>query len=333
MTMRDEQKSAFLEDIGWARASQAPLAGDASARRYMRLEGHSGRAVLMDAPPDSGENIQPFVKMTRWLREHGLSAPDIIGDDPLLGFLLLEDLGDDLYARVVVAQPATETDLYARATDLLVHLGELAPAAGLQPYDHSVLRREAELFTEWWLPDVTAPGASWQAEDFVALMDSAVVPVRDARAVTVLRDYHAENLIWLPDRPELAAVGLLDYQDALAGHPAYDLMSLLEDARRDTTPELREAMIARYIAARPSLDAETFRRDYAILAAQRNLKIIGIFARLARRDGKLRYLELIPRVWGHLLRDLAHPDLAELNRWVRNYAPEPTRDVLARAAT
>lgn len=332
MTAREERMLAFLEDIGWAQASRAPLAGDASARRYLRLEGPDGRAVLMDAPPAKGEDIRPFTAVTRWLRAQGLSAPGILGEDPEQGFLLLEDLGDDLYARHVHAQPSAETDLYARATDLLVHLADLGPAPMLPPYDHAVLRREADLFTEWWLPHATEAGAGWLAEDFTALMDAALPPVMDIRQVTVLRDYHAENLLWLPDRPGLAAVGLLDYQDALAGHPAYDLMSLLEDARRDTTPELREAMIASYLAARPVLDAETFRRDYAILAAQRNLKIIGIFARLARRDGKPRYLELIPRVWGHLLRDLSHPELVELDHWVRAHAPEPTSDVLARAA-
>lgn len=328
--VRQDQIDAFLDGIGWGQAVQAPLAGDASARRYLRLSGATGEAVLMDAPPEKGEDIRPFTAITHWLRAQGLSAPEIYGEDPAHGFLLLEDLGDALYARHIAGDAESEPELYARATDLLVHLAELGPAPDLPPYDHAVLRREADLFTEWWLPHAADPDSRWLAEDFAVLMDAALPPVRDARDVTVLRDYHAENLLWLPTRSGHAAVGLLDYQDALAGHPAYDLMSLLEDARRDTTEELREAMIARYLSARPELDAPTFRRDYAILAAQRNLKIIGIFARLARRDGKPRYLDLIPRVWDHLLRDLAHPALAGLDQWVRRHAPDPTADTLHR---
>ena len=332
MTSRDEAMQTFLHNAGWAEAQRGPLAGDASARRYLRLQSAQGAAVLMDAPPGSGEDIQPFTAMTRWLREHDLSAPEILAEDSTAGFLLLEDLGDDLYARHVLAQPESEITLYKAATELLLRLAEIGPAPHLAAYDHAVLRREADLFSEWWLPAATQDASTWRVEDYAGLLDTALPPVAETREVTVLRDYHAENLLWLPARGGLQAVGLLDYQDALSGHPAYDLMSLLEDARRDTSAELREAMIQHYLAARPKLHAEDFRRDYAILAAQRNLKIIGIFARLALRDGKPRYLDLIPRVWGHLMRDLAHPDLAGVRDWVTMHAPKPSESLLARVA-
>lgn len=332
MTDRTDMMHAFLAKAGWGSAALAPLAGDASARRYLRLAGSDGPAVLMDAPPASGEDIRPFTAMTRWLRDHDLSAPRILAEDAEAGFLLLEDLGDSLYARHLEQSPQSEHQLYAEAVRLLVRLAGIGPAPHLAPYDAAALWREAALFTEWWLPAATGDCSAWAADDYRALTEATFPAVRDARDVTVLRDYHAENLLWLPERGGAASVGLLDYQDALSGHAAYDLMSLLEDARRDTSPDLQEAMIALYLAERPGMDGATFRRDYAVLAAQRNLKIIGIFARLALRDGKPRYLDLIPRVWGHLMRDLAHPELAELRKWVAAHGPEPAQDVLARVA-
>ncbi|MFQ5567270.1 MAG: aminoglycoside phosphotransferase family protein, partial [Paracoccaceae bacterium] len=203
----------------------------------------------------------------------------------------------------------------------------------LPPYDAAVLAREAALAREWWLPAAAGatppPDLAAEFDGLIAGATSAVEPVRD---VLVLRDYHADNLIWLPGRKGVARAGLLDYQDALAGHAAYDLMSLLEDARRDTSAELREAMIGRYLEQRPELDGEAFRAAYAALGAQRNLKIVGIFARLAIRDGKPRYLDLIPRVWGHLMRDLAHPALAPLAGWVARHLPAPEPAALARVA-
>lgn len=329
---------AFLAAAGWGGAAIAPLAGDASNRRYLRVTRPGERAVLMDAPPERGEDVRPFLAVTAWLRDLGLSAPRVLASDPGAGRLLLEDLGDDLYASHLARRPADESPLYGAAVDLLAALADHPPPATLgpdalplPPYDKAVLDREAGLFTGWWLPAVTQVSPA-MAEDFAGLVREATAPVADVREVVVLRDYHAENLLWLPGRQGAARVGLLDYQDALAGHAAYDLVSLLEDARRDTSPELQEAMLARYLAARPGVDAQAFRAAYAILGAQRNLKIVGIFARLARRDGKPRYLSLIPRVWGHLQRDLSHPALSRLSAWVARHAPPPEPAVLARAA-
>ncbi len=343
LSERDAERDAFIRAAGWYRQAARPLAGDASNRRYLRLSepGWSG-AVLMDAPPSSGEDVRPFVAITHWLRQHGFSAPAIAAADTARGFLLLEDLGDDLYTPLLVRAPEREADLYGVAVDLLAELAAIpAPASlgpadcrvDLPPYDAAVLAREAALVREWWLPAATgatpSPDLTAEFDGLVAQATAAVEPVRD---VLVLRDYHADNLIWLPRRAGIARVGLLDYQDALAGHAAYDLMSLLEDARRDTSAELREAMIGRYLGRRPEVDAEAFRAAYSALGAQRNLKIVGIFARLAIRDRKPRYLDLIPRVWGHLMRDLAHPALTPLAGWVARHLPPPEAATLARVA-
>ena len=335
---RAEALSAFVSGAGRDPGGLAPLAGDASNRRYLRLSDAHGRAVVMDAPAPA-EDVRPFIAVTEELRARGLSAPEILAADIGAGFLLLEDLGDALYARV--AAEAGESALYARAVDLLAgrladppaRIGTGAAARALPPYDRATLAAEARLVTGWYLPGATGgPCPDALTEDLLGLLDAALGPASEDRSALVLRDYHAENLIWLPDRPGLAAVGLLDYQDALAGHPAYDLVSLLEDARRDTAPELRAAMLERFLAARPDLDAEAFRAAFAALGAQRNLKIVGIFTRLCLRDGKPRYLDLVPRVWDHLMRDLSHPALAPVARLVAAHIPPPEPALRARIA-
>jgi aminoglycoside/choline kinase family phosphotransferase len=329
---RDALKAAFLREAGWGAARIAPLAGDASNRRYDRV---AGGAVLMDAPEERGEDVRSFIAMTDFLRGRGLSAPEILHADVARGFLLLEDLGDDLFARVCAADLAREAGLYEAAVDVLAYLAETPPPERIgdfapPPYDAAMLVREAMLAVEWWLPAATglAPSPDMLAE-FEGLAAAMVAEVAGARDALVLRDYHAENLIWLPGRAGLGRVGLLDYQGAMLGHAAYDLASLLEDARRDTVPELRAAMVARYLAATCAPE-EAFRAAYATLAAQRNLKIVGLFARLLRRDGKPGYLDLLPRVWGHLMRDLEHPDLAPVRTFVAAHLPAPEPALLAR---
>lgn len=340
---RETDITAFLTDAGCAGQPVTLLAGDASPRRYLRVGEQDRTRVLMDAPPSTGEDVVPFAAVTHWLRQAGLNAPELHAADAANGFLLIEDLGDDLYARVLETDPSLETTLYAAAVDVLVHLGSITPPArfdtgtfshALQPYDLTVLLREAALLREWWLPAANRATPSQEmADEFDGLVTQATAHVAKTANTVVMRDYHAENLIWLPTRSGLHQVGLLDYQDALAGHPAYDLMSLLEDARRDTSPELQATMIDRYLTRCPSHDRDAFLSAYAALGAQRNLKIIGIFARLAIRDAKPRYLDLIPRVWRHLQHDLAHPDLAPLARWVNRHVPAPEPHVLERIKT
>ncbi|MDF2232495.1 phosphotransferase [Albimonas sp. CAU 1670] len=332
---RAARRAAFLAQAGWGGAQIRPLAGDASNRRYDRLSDGPGGAgaVLMDAPPEKGEDLVPFLGVTQALRARGFSAPEILAADPASGFAVIEDLGDALYARVCAADPAQERPLYLAAAELLAELQsepapEIAGDHAVPPYDAAALEREAMLLPEWYLAG-QGLGSPALAEEFRARVAEAMAPVAGARAALALRDFHAENLLWLPDRRGAARVGLIDYQDALRGHGAYDLISLTEDARRDTSDDLRAATAARYLEA-SGQDAEAFGTAAALLAAQRNMKIVGIFARLRLRDGKPQYLDLIPRVWGHLMRDLAHPALSDLRGFVSAHVPPPDAGVLAR---
>ncbi len=334
----------FLDGHGWPGARRQALAGDASFRRYERV--HKARdngpatAIVMDAPPEH-EDLHPFRAVAAVLEGHGYSAPRILAADAEAGFLLLEDLGDDLFTRKLEAGGgAMEAELYAAAVDLLadlhgrpppdvIEVPEAAPYA-LPAYTDDLLMAEAALFTDWYLPVLggreTTPRE--QAE-FSGLWQAAFNAVAELPPVLVLRDYHADNLLWLPERHGHARVGVLDFQDAVAGHPAYDLVSLLEDARRDVAPTLAEDMIARYCRAAAArgagFDEAAFRLAYAILGAQRNTKIIGIFSRLWKRDSKPAYLDFIPRVWGLLERDLEAPALAPLRDWFERAVPEAAR--------
>lgn len=304
---------AFLAATAWAGADIVALAGDASFRRYFRVRKDGRSAVLMDAPPEH-EDSRPFLTVARHLAGIGLRAPRILAQDLDRGLILMEDFGDARMKEVIEADPAIEYRLYAQAIDLLVGLHD-APAGGLPPYDMAVYHREADLFPAWYAPAV---GLHVDAGGYRAAWDAALAPLADARTVTVtvLRDYHAENIMLLDD----GTLGLLDFQDALSGHPAYDIVSLLQDARRDVSPELETAMIDRYRRRRPFDDAA-----YALLGAQRNAKILGIFTRLWKRDGKPRYLSLQARVWGCLERDLAHPALQPVKAWFDANIPEAAR--------
>ena len=309
----------FLAAHGWAGAAVAPLAGDASFRRYFRISDGARRAVLMDAPPPH-EDARPFLRVAAWLAERGFAAPAILAADPAAGLVLLEDFGDARMREAVDADPPATLPLYERAVDALVELRR-HPAGPFEPYDRAVLHREAALFVDWYCPAV---GLSVDREGWTAAWDAVLDHGLAAEPVTVLRDYHAENLMLLAaDGP----LGLLDFQDALAGHPAYDLVSLLQDARRDVEPPLEEAMLARYRAAAGEGDA--FLAAYHVLGAQRNAKILGIFTRLWRRDGKPRYPALCPRVWAYLERDLSQPVLAPVAAWFdANVPPELRGDPL-----
>jgi len=314
----------FLAAAGWAGAQILPLAGDASFRRYFRVIDGARRAVLMDAPPPH-EDPRPFIAVGEWLDGHGFAAPRILARDLDQGLLLLEDFGDARLREHLDTAPQDELALYTRAVDLLVDLHRLPAQSGLAPYDRAVYQREAGLLTEWFAP---AAGLDVDAAGYAAAWD-AVLPIAEgdaAPAVTVMRDYHAENIMLLPDGTRSHGLGLLDFQDALAGHPAYDLVSLLQDARRDVSPAVEQAMLAHYQSAtRVSSD---FEAAYAVLGAQRNAKIIGIFTRLWQRDGKPRYLTFLPRMWGLLERDLAHPALAPVAAWFAANIPAEARGAL-----
>ncbi len=336
MTKRDALIEAFLSANGWDGATRAPLQGDASFRRYQRLTSGSRRAMLMDAPPPH-ENVDAFVAVARHLRSLGFSSPDIFAKDKEGGLLLIEDLGDDTFTRMLERAPdsgagAIETDLYGLAVDVLIELHGIAPEnvfpPGIEPYDDEKLLDEAFLLTDWTWPQVF--GEKPGEEVLGAYRDAwlRVFPIVHRQPETlVLRDYHVDNLLTLEGREGIARCGLLDFQDAVRGAAAYDLMSLLEDARRDIDPDLYQAMRGRYYAAFADLDRESFEAAFAVLAAQRHAKVIGIFTRLCVRDGKPRYLDHIPRVWRLLETALENPELSPVAQWFDAYLPSHKRGV------
>ena len=295
--------AAFLHGAGWAEARLDPLAGDASARRYFRLHGPVGRAVLMDDPPPG--SVSRYLAMTGWLRARGFHAPAVLARDEAQGLLLMEDLGDDLLARVLGDDPARAPELYAAVTDLLADLARHAPPGFAPALDGAELAAQVGLFTDWYAPVAGDPGAGAGVPQAIAALWDRLCA--DIAPVTGLRDFHAENIVLLED----GALGLLDFQDAVAVHPAYDLVSALQDARRDVDPGVEAACVARYVAA-TGADPARFGAAYALMGAQRGLRIMGIFTRLCIRDGKPRYLAFMPRVWAAIRRDVAHPDLAPL---------------------
>jgi N-acetylmuramate 1-kinase len=318
----------FLAAQGWAGVDPVRLAGDASFRSYYRLSYVGRCAVLMDAPPPL-EDVRPYVEVAKLLRRLGLSAPEIYAEEPEQGFLLIEDFGDDTYTRLL-AGGADELALYGLAIDTLVALQRSVAASrapALPPYDEERLLTEAALLTDWYAPAMLgAPLPAAARGDYVARWRAVLPDAALPGPTLVLRDYHVDNLMLLPGRPGVLGCGLLDFQDAVTGPASYDLVSLLEDARRDVAPGLREAMTERYLVAFPSLDRDAFSRSAAILAAQRNCKILGIFTRLWRRDGKPAYLPHISRVWRLLEDDLRRePALRPIAEWLDCHLPGPVR--------
>ncbi len=351
----------FLARAGWGDATVTPLPGDASTRRYARLAMDGRKAMLMDqpqgaetptAPPGASEETRRalgynaiarlagadcarFAAAAHWLRGHGLAAPDIYAADHARGFVILEDLGDALFADVL-ADGRDEEELYKAAVEVLarIHAND-APAAlsadkPLFDFDQTALVAETDLLVEWFVPQALGRTATKsEIEEHRTLWRAALAGIAAERRVFVHRDYHAQNLLWLPERDGVARVGLIDFQDAVAGSPAYDLISLTEDARRTVSPEMAEIATAHYLATMAAqgtpLDETRFRHEMAVMAAQRNAKIVGIFARLAKRDGRVRYLAFLPRVWTYLERDLAHPALADLRAWYDRVIPADKR--------
>ena len=307
----------FLERAGWGDAAIEPLAGDASFRRYFRVRANGRSAMLMDAPPPHEDPV-PFLEVGAWLAAHGHRAPMIHAEDRQRGLVLIEDFGNDRMRDWLDENGHAEEVTYGAAIDALARLHR-SPPGPFPPYDMDVYQREAGLFVEWYCP---AMGLTVDEAGYRAAWEAALTPLlaRQDLGVTVLRDYHAENIMLL----EGGAQGLIDFQDALVGHPAYDVVSLLQDARRDVSEDLERSMLDRYLA---QVDGgEHFEADYARLGAQRNAKIVGIFSRLWKRDGKPRYLAMIPRVWGAMERDLRHPALAPVADWFAANIAQEIRD-------
>lgn len=313
--------NAFLGHTEWEGAEIAPLVGDASFRRYFRVRLGGKSAMLMHAPPPH-EDPKPFLHVAHWLNDNSMRGPAILAEDASSGWVLTEDFGDTRMKEWIDDHPGDEKDIYAQAIDTLVKLHRLPPGP-FEAYDMAVYQREAALFTEWYCPAVNlqVDVAGWSRA-----WEEAIIPLlpRQKPGVTVLRDYHAENIMLLDASKLAGEQGLIDFQDALVGHPAYDLVSLLQDARRDVSQQIEHDMLCRYRAAADP--GEHFEADYARLGAQRNAKIVGIFTRLYKRDGKPRYLDMIPRVWKAMERDLAHEAMAPVARWFDANIPQALRD-------
>ncbi len=311
----------FLGKAGWNAAEIEPLPGDASFRRYFRIRADGRNAMLMDAPPPH-EDTRPFIHVGKWLGEHGLRAPKIYAEDAKRGLVLIEDFGNDRMRDWLDDNPAEERRAYSDAIDALVELHQRPPGP-FDPYSLETYLREVSLFPDWFCP---AAGLEVDGKGFLAAWREALGPLllRQQPGVTVLRDYHAENIMLLGPAGEYGGEqGLIDFQDALVGHRAYDIVSLLQDARRDVSQALEGEMLDIY---RSKIDCDgDFDADYARLGAQRNAKIVGIFARLWKRDGKPRYLSMIPRVWEAMERDLAHPALEPVARWFDANIPDEIR--------
>lgn len=358
---REAIKSAFLAQHGWGDATRVPLSGDASTRAYERLHPAAGASLIfMDQPPNAetapcppdatpeerakaGYNalarlaagrVDAFVAVAEWLKAQGLSAPAILAHDAGQGLAVLEDLGDDLFA-VLIAGGQDEAPLYDAAIEGLARLHAATPpkvltapgiAWPLLDYDETALKTAGDILPEW-LPKLK-PELSF-SEAAVAEWDAIWAPIRahGAAGASVFchRDYHAENLIWLPQRQGAARVGLLDFQDAVRAHPAWDMSMLLHDARRDVSPQREAAALADYFKLRPDLDQAQFLADYHALGALNIVRILGIFARLVTRDGKPRYAAFMPRLWRYLDLCLADPALADLKAWFDANVPASSR--------
>ena len=326
---RAKLRRDFIARSGWGHAKEALLAGDASFRKYFRLFAPDGSStIVMDAPPPQ-EDVRPFVRIGRHLLALGLSAPEILAEDTAHGFLLLEDLGDDTFA-CVLDRGGDEVELYRRATDVLAAL-HAAPDHGLLPdlgaYTGEALIDAAMLLPEWYLPAATGrPTPADEIDAYRAAWRASLDHLPPTAEALLLRDYHKDNLMWLPGRPGVRACGLLDFQDAQRGHPSYDLVSLIEDARRDVSPVVYDTCLTRYIAA-TGLDASDFRTGFALMAAQRHARVIGLFVRLWKRDGKPVYLPHLPRVWRLFERALQHDALEPLRGWVDRLLPPALRRI------
>ena len=326
MPDRAEMSRHFLAKAGWGDAARAFLAGDASDRSYDRLTRATGTAVLMDAPPGKGDDPASFIRIAEHLHSLGLSAPRIVAKDLTAGFLLLEDLGDGIFARLVAADPESEPLLYTAATDVLLHLHRHPAPQGLDDLRPQDWADAAAFALDWYRFAITGDHVDKTA--FVATLTEVLQSHANGARVMILRDYHAENLLWLPERNGVGRVGLLDFQLAQMGQRGYDLVSLLQDARRDVQQATEAAMI-RHFLDNTGESAADFSNSYAVLGAQRALRIIGIFARLCLVAGKQSYLGLIPRVWGQLQRNLAQPALRPLAKLCAEVLPPPTPENLS----
>jgi aminoglycoside/choline kinase family phosphotransferase len=324
---RQSHQQSFLNAVGWGSAKRTELPADASFRRYCRLQLGKKTVVFMDAPPAQEDTTQ-FVAIASHLRSIGLNAPKIFGEDRENGFLLLEDLGNKKFSEILkTTSNSTEKKLYREAVTLLCTLQQFSPPSWLPRYTAKILLREADLFLDWYWPLVkSTPINASERNSYRTAWEKALALTGKEGNVLVLRDFHVDNLMWLPDRSGVQRIGLLDFQDALSGSSIYDLVSLLEDVRRDVTHDLVDEMREHYLTSR-QLESDNFGNLYSILGAQRSTKILGIFTRLWKRDGKSHYLKLIPRAWRLLDNSLQNSALRPVRTWFDKHFPTSYRTI------
>lgn len=324
MIRRQQEIEDFLAATKFSGAKLLPLAGDASMRRYVRVVAGDNIAMVMDTPAE-GENFPAFITIAEYLYNNGYSAPQILARDIQQGFLLLEDFGDESFTKILkTKQTWSEKTLYSTAIDLLAELVNLPQnSLSLPPYNDELYLREISLFADWFMPQFLGMKKATDLRyEYMEIWQKILCSFPLKQNVFVHRDFHADNLMWLPERNNTKRVGLLDFQDAVIGNAAYDVVSLLEDARRDVPHELIVEMTEHYTDI-TGADKQDFDTAYNILGAQRNSKIVGIFVRLAVRDRKENYMNYLPRVWKHLERDIKHPLLVDLRKWLdKHITPE-----------
>ena len=354
---RDAEIKVFLKEAKWDKAERAPVPGDASTRRYERLTLDGQKAVLMDAPKGTeapsepegasvedrkalgynalarlaGPNPEAFACIANELTKRGFSAPNIIAADLDKGFMLLEDLGVGVYAKLIEKDPSKERKLYESAIDTLAAIYRSTFPRKLtfqtyhwtlRDYDNAALLAETDLCLDWFSKDFNRNISGDIREEFYALYADSFKYLKAHAPGLALRDFHAENLFWLPERQAISRVGLIDFQDGLFVHPAYDLMSLITDIRRDVSAELKDILIKRFCEKAGIKDDVEFRRAYAVLSVQRGTKLLGFPVRADLKFGKPQYRPLLPRVKRHLIEDIAHPDLANIKAWFSRHMPE-----------
>lgn len=356
MSERERQRFEFIASSGWGDANIESFPGDASSRQYFRLTRSDDIAVLMDAPRGAEAPAEPegatiaerkalgynalarlagpepaaFACLSNELAIRGFSAPKILAADLEAGLLLLEDFGSTVYAKVIENDPAMEAPLYEAAVECLAEIYRSSFPAKLsyktapwrvRDYDETALLTETHLFLDWYAVDKGAQISDEGLAEWDMIWRHLFRVLPSHFPGLALRDFHAENLFWLPERESVSRVGLIDFQDALFAHPAYDLVSFLEDARRDVTKGLVDPLISQFCEQAKIADEPVFRRAYAVLGAQRSAKILGIFVRLAERDGKPSYRELIPRVHAHFVGHLKDRNFKILREWFDKYLP------------
>jgi tRNA threonylcarbamoyl adenosine modification protein YjeE len=344
----------LLSGAGWAGASRSFMLGDASTRAYERLQKPDGtKAILMISPrrPDGpavrfgkpysaiarlAEDVTPFIAMSAALRQQDFSAPEVYACDEEAGLAIIEDLGTEGILRD--GQPDPDRYMMAAEALAVLHSRQLSDTVTygdgktyrIPPYDMDALLIEIELLNDWYAPYLGLTLSSGAKATFVNIWRRVLQEVIGSRPTWTLRDYHSPNVIWLDDREGIHKVGIIDFQDCVMGLPGYDVASLLQDARVTVSDQLELKLLSHYARIRresdSGFDVTSFARQYAIMCAQRGTKVLGIFARLSRRDGKHQYLDHLPRIERYMAKALAHPQLAEVRSWYAQYMPHVTGD-------